>query len=88
MQKHNTDVMAQIIGMLEKRKKEYFGNYFIVLAFFFLYSFTSCSVFKVKSLIEHLEGYSLNIFSKKKKEKKIKFVNKWNIKWQKIISDM
>lgn len=70
MQKHNTDVMAQIIGMLEKRKKEYFGNYFIVLAFFFLYSFTSCSVFKVKSLIEHLEGYSLNIFSKKKRKKK------------------
>lgn len=34
MQKHNTDVMAQIIDKLEKRKKEYFGNDFIVLVFF------------------------------------------------------
>lgn len=41
--------------------------------FFFLYSFASYSIFKVNCLIEHLEGYSLDVFLR---EEKIQFVNK------------
>lgn len=34
----------------------------LLLSYFILYSFASYSIFKVNCLIEHLEGYSLDIF--------------------------
>lgn len=70
MQKHNTDVMAQIIGMLEKRKKEYFGNYFIVLAFFFSLFFHQLFSFQGQKFDRTLGRiFPKHIFKKKKKKK-------------------
>lgn len=39
----------------------------LLLSYFILYSFASYSIFKVSCLIEHLEGYSLDIFLRGKK---------------------